>query len=345
MAVLRPLLLILLWAAWWRLGAAQPYYAYVAAESEDEVALISFDGTHARVEKTIEVGSIPTEIEGPHGLTVSRDGRFWYLSLAHGQPYGRLIKYATRTDHVLAAVELGLFPATMQESHLTGLVYVANFDLHGDGGPGTISIVEPTRMIEIGRTTTGSMPHGSRLSPGGDRHYSVAMMSGELFEIDARTFAVSRRMPTHSEAGSKPTWVEPHPHRELAYVANNGNNEIVEVDLIAWKASRRMSAPGAPYNLGITPDGRYLFATLKAAAATAIFDLDAGREIARIANSRQIPHGIAITADGAFAFVSVEGVGAQPGAVDILDIREKQLIAVVETGRQAGGIAIWNRGG
>ena len=345
MAFIRASLLILLLAGCWRQVLAQPYYAYVAAESEDEVALISFDGTHARVEKTIEVGSIPTEIEGPHGLTVSRDGRYWYLSLAHGQPYGKLVKYATGTDQALAAVELGLFPATMQESELTGLLYVANFDLHGDGKPGTISIVEPAAMIEVGRTTTGGMPHGSRLSASGGRHYSVAMMSGELFEIDARTFSVSRRMATHLEPGSKPTWVEPHPHRELVYVANSGRDEIVEIDLDAWEVTRRMAATGAPYNLGITPDGRYLVATLKAAAATAIIDLSKGREIARIANSRKIPHGVAITADGAYAFVSVEGVGAQPGAVDILDIRKQHPVAVVETGRQAGGIAIWNRGG
>ena len=345
MTILRAPLLFLLLAGCWRLALAQPYYAYVAAESEDEVALISFDGTHARVEKTIEVGSIPTEIEGPHGLTVSRDGRYWYLSLAHGQPYGKLVKYATGTDQALAAVELGLFPATMQESALTGLLYVANFDLHGGGGPGTVSIVEPAAMIEVGRTTTGSMPHGSRLSAGGDRHYSVAMMSGELFEIDARTFAVSRRLPTHLQPGSKPTWVEPHPLRQLVYVANSGRDEIAEIDLDAWEVSRRMAATGAPYNLGITPDGRYLVATLKAAAATGIFDLVAGEEIARIANSREIPHGIAITADGAYAFVSVEGVGAQPGAVDILDIRTQHVVAVVETGRQAGGIAIWNSGG
>ena len=40
-------------------------------------------------------------------------------------------------------------------------------------------------MTEITKITTGSMPHGSRLSPDGLFQYSVAMMSGELFEIDA----------------------------------------------------------------------------------------------------------------------------------------------------------------
>ena len=66
-------------------GQAEPagrdYYVYVAAESEDEVALIRFDGEQAEVAKTIEVGTWPTEIEGPHGLTVSPDGEHWYCLL------------------------------------------------------------------------------------------------------------------------------------------------------------------------------------------------------------------------------------------------------------------------
>ncbi|MDD9887038.1 MAG: YncE family protein, partial [Candidatus Marinimicrobia bacterium] len=57
---------------------ARDYYLYVAAESEDEVALIRFDGKTAHVEKRIPVGVWPLEIEGPHGLSVSPDGEYWY---------------------------------------------------------------------------------------------------------------------------------------------------------------------------------------------------------------------------------------------------------------------------
>ena len=45
------------------------YWVYVAAESSDEVFLVRFDGREAQVEERIEVGYMPTEIEGPHGLT------------------------------------------------------------------------------------------------------------------------------------------------------------------------------------------------------------------------------------------------------------------------------------
>ena len=60
---------------------ANDYYVYVCAESEDEVALIKFDGKKAVVEKTIPVGVWPLEIEGPHGITVAPDGQHWYCLL------------------------------------------------------------------------------------------------------------------------------------------------------------------------------------------------------------------------------------------------------------------------
>ena len=99
---------------------AQNYYVYVAAESEDEVSLVKFDGTEAKSVLDIPVGIWPAEIEGPHGLTVSPDGKYWFLTLAHGNPFGTIYKFSTETNQVVGQTTLGLFPATMQISTATG---------------------------------------------------------------------------------------------------------------------------------------------------------------------------------------------------------------------------------
>ena len=65
------------------------------------------------------MGFQPTEIEGPHGLAVGPDGKHWYVSIAHGKPFGLLYKYAMDTDKVVGECELGMFPATMAISGAT----------------------------------------------------------------------------------------------------------------------------------------------------------------------------------------------------------------------------------
>ena len=102
---------------------SQDYYVYVTAESEDEVSLIKFNGEDAIEKEKIQVGIMKTEIEGPHGITVGPNGKYWYLSLAHGNPFGTLVKYSTESNRPVSKTKLGLFPATMEISPVTGLLY------------------------------------------------------------------------------------------------------------------------------------------------------------------------------------------------------------------------------
>jgi len=359
--------------------SAKDYYIYCATESEDEVALIRFDGKTAYVEKRIPVGVWPVEIEGPHGITVSPDGDFWYLSMAHGVPYGHLYKYKTGTDEMVDRVELGLFPATMGISNATGLIYIVNFNLHGGHTePSTVSIVDPEEMIEIDRVETGIMPHGSRLLNNGLKHYSVAMMSGMLYEIDAMTMQITRTLSTappkklmnahsghnmkkmdhskmnmgmkknnkmakmdHKMPPEKPTWVYPHPNDNLIYVVNNGTDNVVEIDVKKWEVVRTFKTDKAPYNCEVSQDGKYLVVTYKGAAKTGVWNLKTGKEIAKFNNTRKVTHGVVISPDSRYAFVSVEGIGKEPGSVEIFDLKELKSVTIAEIGKQAGGIAFW----
>ena len=364
---------------------AQNYFVYVAAESDDTVSLLKFDGDDISELERFDVGYYPTEIEGPHGITVGPNGEYWYLSLAHGNPFGKLIKYSTKDNKVVGETSLGLFPATMQISSVTGLLYCVNFNLHGKMSPSTVSVVDPETMTEIKKITTGAMPHGSRMSPDGLKQYSVSMMSSELYEIDALDLSVSRKMNlenkihekkkmsmnhsmdnkkmmnstkemNHSNnmkehvmemknsmhmSDVKPTWVIHHPNKKTLYVAGNGSNEIIEIDSEKWKITKRIKTQKGPYNVEVSPNGKYLVATLKGEGSTAIWDLENNYKINVIRNSTTVSHGIAISNDSKYAFISVEGVGGEPGIVDVINLDDSKLISSVEVGKQAGGIAFW----
>jgi DNA-binding beta-propeller fold protein YncE len=168
------------------------YYVLVASEAADKITVVRFSSSGATVERDLTTGVMPTDIDGPHGLAVSRDKKYYYVSMAHGQPFGTVWKYATNGDSVLGRVTLGMFPATLDVSPDGDFLYVVNFNLHGDMKPSSVSIVTTEDMTEIARIPTCAMPHGSRLSADGSRHYSVCMMDEQLVEVDTATLKATR---------------------------------------------------------------------------------------------------------------------------------------------------------
>ena len=170
------------------------YRLYVANESSDIVSRVVFrPGSGASVEKEIPVGIMPADNDGAHGLTVAPGGDFWYLTIAHGTPYGYVWKFAAGPDTLVARAELGLFPATMGVTPNGQFLVVANFNLHGDMVPSDLSVVYTPTMTQLSRVTTCLMPHGSRVSASGGRQYSACMHSDQLVEFDLGALEVSRR--------------------------------------------------------------------------------------------------------------------------------------------------------
>ena len=343
---------------------AQSYWVYVAAESEDEVALMRYDaGGDLVVAKTIVTGWLPAEIEAPHGLAMDPAGEYWYLTLGHGFPNGRLVKYATGADTVAGVADLGLFPATIAVPPHGAVALTVNANFHGDHIPSTVTIVDLETMFPIADVVTCTMPHGSRFSADGTKHYSACMMDNQLVEIDGATLDVTRRLdlianrpamapmeghmamaPPGGENCS-PTWTTPHPDGRRVFVPCNKGDAILEVDLEAWRVIRRIEAPGAPYNLDLTPDGTKLLATLKSSAKLGIWDVETGKLLHMIDSLMRVTHGVIVTPDGRYAIVTVEGIGGDPGTVEVIEIASGTRVASAQIGKQAGGIALWKMEG
>ena len=357
------------------------YLFYVVSESDDKIALIRFGPNGAQVDHDLQTGDMPVDIDGPHGIVISPDKQFYYVSIAHGRPFGLVWKYATKDDRVIGKTTLGYFPATMDITPDGNFLFVVNFNLHGDMVPSSVSVVSTPTMTEVARIQTCTMPHGSRLNPQGTKQYSACMMDDMLVEIDTASLKVARHfivtkgkelgltgapkikipdatpgmagmnMPGMKDTGGhgmeppkpgdnscSPTWAQPSVDGSSIYVACNKSSEIVEVNANSWKLMRRIPARAGVYNLAVTHDGTRLLATNKRDQSVSIYDLKSGKELARLPTKRKVLHGVVVSPDDAYAFVTVEGVGAEPGTVEIIDLKALKTVATVDVGEEAAGV-------
>ncbi len=335
------------------------YFVYLVCEGADKIVVVRFGPDGAQVDHILHTGVMPgADISGPHGIIMSPDRQFYYVTIAHGRPYGQAVKYRTKDDTVVRQVTLGFFPATVDITPDGNFLYEVNFNLHGDMVPSSVSVVATDEMVEAARIPTCVMPHGSRLNPAGTKQYSACMMDDLLVEIDTAKFSVARHfvLSKGKEMGiagappqghhqmaavtCSPTWAQPSADGKSVYVACNKSDEIVEVAADSWTLRRRIPAGSGVYNLAVSKDGK-MVATNKRGQSVSVFDLESGRELAKLPTKRKVPDGVVVSPDNLYAFVAVEGIGSEPGTVEVIDLHSLKTVATVDVPEQAVGIDFW----
>jgi DNA-binding beta-propeller fold protein YncE len=354
-------------------GADPGYRVGIVSESGDIVTWIKpGDGTMTQ-EKVIPVGIMPADIDGPHNLTVSPDNRFYYISIAHGTPFGTLWKMDAASDTLVGRAPLEMFPTTISITPDGELAFVANSDFYGDH-PRTnvVSVVHTPTMSTITHLPACDMPHGVKSNHAGTRVYISCMDSDELLEIEVATLRITRRVKTggghdmsamagmdhgtmnHAPAqqasapapapapdnSCAPTFVSVSADDKTLYAACNHGNSLQVWDAATMEKVKEIPLGAGAYNVEPSPDGRWLIVTNKKAQSFSLVDAQSLTEVVRVPTTKKIVHGVAYSPDGRYAFVSQESIGADPGAVDMFDLNARKVVATIPVPAQPTGIAI-----
>lgn len=328
------------------------YRIYVSSESGDIVTQLTWDGRALRTLRVVPVGIMPADIDGPHNVAVSPDGKYWYVTIAHGTPYGTLWKMAVDGDSLLGRAQVELFPTTIALTPDGELAFVANSDFHGDH-PRTnvVTVVYTPAMVPLANLPACDMPHGVKVNHAGTRVYISCMNSDEVLEIDRQSLRITRRhrvgegtahgtTATHSGRDCSPTFVSVSPDDRRLYVACNHGNTLQVLDAASLELVGEIPTGAGAYNVEPSPDGQWVLVTNKKAQSVSVIDAATLAEAARVPTSKRLPHGVAYSPDGRYAFISVEGVGADPGAVDVIDLATRTRVATTPVPLQPTGITV-----
>ncbi len=324
-------------------AAATPppgYRILVASESGDIVTQLVWDGMALSVAKIVPVGIMPADIDGPHNVTVAPDGSAWYVTIAHGTPYGSLWKMGAGTDSLLGRAQVEMFPTTISVTPDGVLAFVANSDFHGDHPRvNVVSIIQTATMTPLTNLRACDMPHGVKVNHAGSFVYVSCMNSDEILEIDRQSLRITRRHKAHT-ADCSPTFVSVSPDDRRLYVACNHGNTLQVLDAASLELVKEIPVGAGAYNVEPSADGRWVIVTNKKAQSVSLVDAQSLTEVVKIPTSKSLPHGIAYSPEGRWAFISQESVGADPGAVDVIDLTTRARVATIAVPRQPTGITI-----
>src|SRR5919107_4982771 len=173
------------------------YRVGVVSESGDIATWLKPVGAGLAVERVVPLGIMPTGIDGPHNITVSPDGKNYYVTVAHGTPFGSLWKMSMAGDSLVGRAQVELFPTTISLTPDGQFAFVANSDFHGDHPRvNVVSVVHTPTMNKITDIPACDMPHGVKVNRAGTRAYISCMHSDEILQLEVATLAITRRVRT-----------------------------------------------------------------------------------------------------------------------------------------------------
>jgi YVTN family beta-propeller protein len=341
------------------------YRIAVVSESGDVATWLRPTGAGLAVDRVVPLGIMPSDIDGPHNITVAPDGKSYYVTVAHGTPFGSLWKLASGTDSVMGRAQVELFPTTVSLTPDGQYAFVANSDFHGDHPRiNVVSVVHTPTMTRITDVPACDMPHGVKVNHAGTRVYISCMHSDEILQLEVATLAVSRRVktgPGHAAAATSatpshhgpaapapvaagaecsPTYVSVSPDDKRLYVACNSSNRLQVWDAGTLQRIREIPVGKGAYNVEPSPDGKVIVVTNKKDQSISVIDAVQLNEVARVPTSKKVVHGVAYSPDSKLAFISCESIGVDSGAVDVVDLAARKRIASLPIAGQPTGITL-----
>jgi YVTN family beta-propeller protein len=338
------------------------YRVGVVSESGDIVTWLRPDGGSLSVERVVPLGVMPADIDGPHNIAVAPDQQSYLVTIAHGVPFGTLWRFHYPTDSVIGRATVELFPTTIAISPDGDFAFVANSDFHGDRPRvNVVSVVYLPAMAKITDLPACDMPHGAKVNRAGTFAYVSCMHSDELLEIDVNSLSITRRVRIgaghateagrhdgHQPQATAPapdtecqgTFVSVSPDDRRLYVACNHANTLQVWDAASLSMIKEIAVGAGAYNAEPSPDGRLVIVTNKKDRSVSLIDTATLSEVARIPTTKKIVHGVAFAPDGRYAYVSQESIGADPGAIDVIDLATRKVTSSVAIPAQPTGIAV-----
>lgn len=319
---------------------------YCPNQADDNVAIIDVD--NQVVIKYVGVGNSPAN-DAPHYITA--DNHNWYVSLIGA---GQVWKFDAHADTLVKTAVVSGSPALLALTPDGSKLYVSQFM---SSSTNRVVVLNTATMTVAKSIPVWTMPHGMRMNNAGTRLYVANMMSDNISVIDVATDSVIATVLIASDA--RPFGPTKYMPMELAV---SPDDSIFMVTCSEWREVRMFAAAtnslidsfqveDQPWHLQFTPDGEFCYVTDRRGNAVSVVHVPMRHVMLTVTSPSAFayPHGIDISADGRYVFVSSENVSHRyvprynmeyVGNVCVIDHVTGQVVKVIEVGEMPTGLSI-----
>lgn len=343
---------------------------YVTNQAEDVVAVIDVSSNQVvrYVKSGVDVRLGPPLV--PHNITVDSQGSSFYTTLVAG---GTLLKFDCASLLKIGEVNVGTSPAHVVLNAKGDTAYVTNWDVTAKTER-SVRVVNTTTMTVTDTIADQRMiaPHGERMSH--DRHYlfTANQYSDNVTRINLFTkkveavIALAPDVPAFPPDGYAPKYqpfqVAMSLNDREVYVTCSATDEVRVIEVAADSMIKVIPVGKHPIQVRTSPNGMYVLVANRNDSSVSVINTTSNTVTKTILNVGAQPHGIEITADGRYAYVSCESqsgvathhplIGSfKPGTTAVIDMRTLELIPIdangdtgIEMGSFPAGVAAAGRG-
>ena len=326
--------IIVLWTAAAVAIAAQPDASSGTIYTADE---------HGASISTIELGPgrvtrTPIPIS-PHNSQVSADGKRLLAvgpvtgaghSGGHAEaPAGKLVILSTSAiAGPREEIDVGAHPAHVVIDKAGARAYVT------DSRANVVKVVGIPEKKVLRDIATGALPHGLRMSPDEREIATANVKDGTVSILDVAQARETTRLPV----GKAPVQVAFTPDGSRLYVSLRDEDSVAVIDMKSRRKVASIKVGYKPIQLYVTPDGKQVYVanqgTEKKPANTVSVIDTAGNSLVSTITVGRGAHGVVVSDDGAFAFIS----NIYDDSVSVIDTASRKVVKNFKVGKGPNGI-------
>jgi YVTN family beta-propeller protein len=281
------------------------------------------------------------DIEVPHGVTFSPDGKRAYISC---EPERTLIAVDTKTGKHLASVPLSGLPNNISISKDGKRVFVGIRQQ-----PGAVDVIDTASMQNIRTIKVKGGVHNTYVTPDGKHVLAGSIVGKMLTVINPESLEIEWEMPF--DLGVRPIAFERAPDGSTSriFVQLSGYNGFAVINFKTHEEITRIKNPdqpsgghsegGAPsHGIIVSPDNKTLWVDSSPAMAVFIYSLPDLKVLGYV-KTGEVPDWITMTPDGKTVYIANSGSNSV-SAIDTATRKEIARIPVGEVPKRNGTVVM-----